>query len=133
MNRGNEQEIFNKVYKIKHISKYNKKENKFNVNDRVRISKYKSVFEKGYTPNWSTEIFTIYKVQKNTHPVTYLLKDYQNEQIKGAFYEQELQKVMYPDVYLIDHILRRNGNKVRVKWLGFDSTHNSWISKRDIL
>lgn len=103
----------------------------FNVGDHVRISKYKNVFEKGYTPNWTTEIFQIVKVQP-TSPITYLLKDYQNNEIKGAFYGLELQKVKHPDVYLVERILRKKDNKLLVKWLGFDNTHNSWINKSDI-
>ena len=47
---------------------------KYNIGDFVRISKYKHIFGKGYTPNWTTEIFKIKKVQ-NTKPITYLLQD----------------------------------------------------------
>jgi len=97
---------------------------KFNVGDKVRVSNSKHVFEKGYTPNWSTEIFTIDRVVK-TKPVTYLLRDYQDQPIAGGFYEQELQKAMYPDVYLVEKVLKKRGNQVYVKWLGFDSSHNS--------
>lgn len=104
---------------------------KFEVDDAVRISKYKHIFEKGYTPNYSTEIFKIAKIQQ-TQPITYLLNDYQNNPIQGAFYEFELQKVKYSDIYLVEKIIRRRGNKMLVKWLGFDSSHNSWISADDI-
>jgi hypothetical protein len=106
---------------------------KFRVNDYVRISKFKSVFEKGYMPNWTTEIFQITSVQP-TQPVTYLLKDYQNNEIKGAFYAKELQKVAHPNTYLVEKIIRRGpNNRYYVKWLGFDSTHNSWIHKKDLV
>ena len=57
---------------------------KFKVGDRVRISKYKMVFAKGYTPNWTNEIFTVAKVQSTTIPVTYLLKDHLNKVLKGC-------------------------------------------------
>lgn len=105
---------------------------KFKEDDYVRIGKYKSVFEKGYTPNWTTEIFKVRKVQQ-TNPYTYLLEDYKGNPILGGFYEFEIQKVMYPDVFLVERIIRRKGNKVYVKWLGFDQTHNSWINKTDVL
>lgn len=105
---------------------------KFKVDDYVRIGKYKSVFEKGYTPNWTTEIFKVRKVQQ-TNPYTYLLEDYKGNEIVGGFYEYEIQRVMYPDVFLVEKIIRRKGNKVYVKWLGFDQTHNSWINKTDVL
>lgn len=105
---------------------------KYNTGDHVRISKMKQMFEKGYTPNWSTEIFTITKKQL-TNPVSYLLEDVLGQPIAGSFYENELQKTQYPDVYLIEKVLRRKGKKVYVKWLGLDKTHNSWISKSDIV
>lgn len=105
---------------------------KFKIGDFVRISKFKTVFAKGYTPNWSTEIFQIAKVQ-NTNPRTYLLNDEKSALIKGGFYEQELHAVKYPDVYLVEKILRKKGTKVYVKWLGLDKTHNSWINKSNVL
>lgn len=104
---------------------------KFCVGDRVRISKHKGVFEKGFTANWSTELFTITKIQ-NTNPVTYLLQDYCKQPILGAFYKEELQKTLHPQTYLVERVLRKKGNKVYVKWLGFTNEHNSWINKSDI-
>ncbi|XP_071052936.1 uncharacterized protein [Onthophagus taurus] len=94
--------------------------------------KYRHAFAKGYQPTWSNEIFTIATVQ-NTNPRTYLIKDGRGEPILGAFYDEELQRVKHPDVFLIEKVLRRKGNKVRVKWLGMDSSHNSWIAKKDVL
>ncbi|XP_050447454.1 uncharacterized protein LOC126849552 [Cataglyphis hispanica] len=70
---------------------------KFKLDDPVRVSKFKTIFEKGFTPNWTTEIFRITKVQR-TNPVTYLLKDSRNEPIAGGFYEHELLRVSDPDV-----------------------------------
>ncbi|XP_046737559.1 uncharacterized protein LOC124406250 [Diprion similis] len=97
----------------------------------LRISKFKNVFEKGYTPNWTTEIFTISQVE-NTNPVTYKLKDYQGQPIAGGFYEQELLKVELPDIYLVEKVLQKRGKKLYVKWLGFDNTHNSWTNESDM-
>ena len=62
---------------------------KFKVCDHVRISKYKKIFAKGYTPNWSEEIFVIKKI-KNTDPWTYIINDLNGEEITGTFYENEL-------------------------------------------
>ena len=104
---------------------------KLKVGDRVRVSKHKHVFEKGYTPNWTTEIFTVDQVM-STNPVTYKLKDYQNQPIAGGFYEQELLKVRHSDIYLVEKVIKKRGDKVFVKWLGFDSSHNSWIDKSDM-
>ena len=69
----------------------NDKDPKFKVGDHVRISKYKNIFAKGYTPNWSEEVFIISKI-KNTVPWTYAINDLNGEQIIGTFYEKELQK-----------------------------------------
>lgn len=100
---------------------------KFSIGDKVRISKLKGIFEKGYTANWSTELFEIEDVIYSD-PITYKLKD-----IKGNFYEHELQKTKYPDVYLIEKVLRKKGDKVFVKWLGFDDSHNSWVNKDNVI
>ena len=58
----------------------NDKDLKFKVDDLVRISKYKNIFAKGYTPNWSEEVFVIKKV-KNTVPWTYVINDLNGEEI----------------------------------------------------
>ena len=65
---------------------------KFKVGDHVRISIYKNIFVKGYTPNWSEEVFVI-KRNKNTVPWTYVIDDLNGEEITGTFYEKELQKI----------------------------------------
>lgn len=105
---------------------------RYHVDDSIRISKHKSVFSKGYTPNWTAEIFKIYKVQQ-TQPVTYLIKDYEGKRIEGCFYEHEIQIVKHPDVYLVERIIRTRRNQLYVKWLGFDEKHNSWINADDLL
>lgn len=104
---------------------------KFKVNDKVRLSKNKNLFEKSYTGNWSTEVFTITKVN-NTNPVTYLLKDYLDQPVSGCFYSEELQKTKHPDVYLVEKVIKKQGNKLLIKWLGFDESHNSWIDQKDL-
>ncbi|XP_024935846.1 uncharacterized protein LOC112493671 [Cephus cinctus] len=96
----NEKDLLQRVYK------------KFKVKTTLKRPKFSR-----YTPNWTTEIFTISRV-KNTDPVTYNLKDYQDHPIEGGFYEHELTSVKYPDIYLVEKILRKRGNKLFVKWLG---------------
>ena len=68
----------------------NNKDLKFKVGDDVRIFKNKNIFTKGYTPNWSEEVFVIKKV-KNTVPWTYIINDVNGEEIIGTFYEKKLQ------------------------------------------
>ena len=78
-----------KVY----IDEHNEKDSRFKVGDRVRISKFKNIFAKGYTPTWSTEIFIINKVN-DTVPYTYNLKHLNGEEIIDSFYDKELQKTI---------------------------------------
>ena len=93
---------------------------RYEVSDKVRISKGKHIFKRGYMPNWSEEIFTI-EERYPTDPGTYGIVDYDGEPIKGKFYEQELQKVIKEDdVYEVEEILktRRHNGKTEyfVKW-----------------
>ena len=62
-------------------------------------------------------------------PPTYVLKDYRGQKILGGFYEQELQKTLYPNDYLVEKVIKETKNKQYVKWLGFNDEHNSWIDK----
>ena len=106
---------------------------KFKVGDKFRISKYKrKVFDKGYTPNWTEEIFLIDQIQ-STNPITYRLKDLNIEEIQESFYEPELLKVKQ-DVFLIDKVIWRDYNKKQalVKWLGYSDDFNSWIPLKDL-
>lgn len=106
---------------------------KFKVGDYIRLSKYRTVFEKEYTPNWTSEIFKVRKVQYNTDPITYLLDEDQNGEIKGSVYAEELQLVENRDVYLVEKIIRRRNGNANVKWLGFGPEHYSWIPENDII
>ena len=91
----------------------NDKDPKFKVGDRVRISKYKNIFAKGYTPNWSEEVFGI-KTVKNTVLWTYVINDLNGEEITGTFYEKELQKGNQEE-FRIEKVIKRKGNKIYVK------------------
>ena len=74
-----------------YIDEHNEKDSKFKVGDRVRISRYKNIFAKGYAPNWSSEVLIVNKIN-DTVPYTYNLKDLNDEEIIGSFYDRELQK-----------------------------------------
>ena len=91
----------------------NKKNPKFKVGDYVRISKYKNIFAKGYTPNWSEEVFVISKI-KNTVPWTYAISGLNGEEITGSFYEKELQKTSQKE-FRIEKVLNRKGDQLYVK------------------
>ena len=109
----------------------NDKNPKFKVGDHVRISKYKNVFAKEYVQNWSEEIFIIKKI-KNTVSWTYVLNDLNGEEIIGTFYENELQKTDQKE-FRIEKVLKKKGDKLYVKWKGYNNSFNSWIDKKDIV
>jgi len=77
---------------------------KFKVGDSVRVSKYKTIFEKDYTLNWTIAVFKIIKVQR-INPVTYLLENYCGKSITEAFYEYELYRATHPDIYSVEKVL----------------------------
>ena len=104
---------------------------KFSVGDEVRIIKKKKVFEKGYTTRWTEEIFTITKIQ-NTNPVTYKLADLQGEEIKGTFYEPELQKTEQ-QIFRIEKIIKKEKGKSLVKWKGYSDKFNSWVDNKNLI
>ena len=111
----------------------NKKNPKFKVGDHVRISKYKNISAKGYTPNWSEEVFVINKI-KNTVPWTYAITDLSDKEITGNFYEKELQKTNQKEFRVVKKkVLKRKGDKLYVKWKGYNNSFNSWINEKDLL
>ena len=82
---------------------------KFSVGDKVRISKKKALFEKGYTTRWTEEIFTITKI-KRTSPITYKIADLHGEEIDGTFYEPELQKTSQ-QLFRIEKVIEKGKNR----------------------
>ena len=104
---------------------------KFKVGDHVRISKYKNIFTKGYTPNWSEEVFVIKKI-RNKFPWTYAIDDLNGEEITGTSYEKELQKIDQQE-FRIENVIKKKGDKLHVKWKGYDNSFNSWIDKKDLV
>ena len=97
----------------------------------MRISKYKNIFAKDYTPNWSEEIFVIKEI-KNTVPWTYVINDLNGEEIAGTFYEKELQKIDQQE-FRTERVIKNKGNKLYVKWKGYDNSFNNWIDKKDLV
>ena len=105
---------------------------KFRVGDTVRVSRYKSIFSKGYEANFTEGIFTVKKVFRGD-PNTYEIEDHEGESIMGKFYEEELSRVdKKDDIYRAEKILKRRKGMALVKWLGYDSKHNSWVPEKDI-
>ena len=108
------------IFFIEYIEETNKKDPKFKIDNHARISKYKNIFAKGYTPNWSEEVFVINKVL-GTVPWTSLINDLNGEEIKSSFYEKELQKTDQKE-FRIEKVIKKKGNKLLVKWKGYDNS-----------
>ena len=90
---------------------------------KFKVSKYKNIFAKGYTPNWSEEVFVINKI-KNAVPWNYAISDLNDEEIAGSFYENELQKTSQKE-FRIEKVLKKKGDKLYVKSKGYDNLFNS--------
>ena len=109
----------------------NDKDPKFKAGNHVRLSKYKNIFGKGYTPNWSEEVFVVSK-NKNAVSWTYIINDLNGEEITGTFYERELQKTNQKE-FRIEKVIRKKGDKLHIKWKGYNNSFNSWIDKKDLV
>ena len=106
--KENEKKVFANLYGD--LIYLKPKKPKFSIGDKVRISKYKRrVFDKGYTPNWTEELFVVDKVML-TKPVTYRIIDLLGEKVEGSFYEKELQKAKQ-QTFRIEKIIRRDNKK----------------------
>ena len=123
--------VFNNLYPDEKIDR----KQPFNVGDQVRIARKKGLFEKGYEPNWSEELFKVVAVQP-TNPKTYKLKDMASESVDGTFYRQNLLK-SNQDIYFIEKVLAKrvkNGvTEVKVQWSGYDKSFDEWIAEKDVV
>ena len=92
------------------------------------ITKKKNLFAKSYTQRWTEEVFQLSRIQL-TIPVTYKITDYNGEEIHGPFYEQELRKTS-KGTFRIEKVLKREGDKSLVKWMGYRKSFNFWIDTK---
>lgn len=132
VNKTNEVDIWIKQYSD--VVKGTESNAKFAIGDKVRISKNKGIFFKGFTQNWTDETFTITHVNTKYRPTMYKLSDYEGNEIKGGFYEYELSKSNI-DEYRIERIIKtktdKNNKKLAlVKWLGYKEP--TWIDYNSV-
>lgn len=110
------------------------KESNLKINDYVRISYKKGVFEKGYTQKWSDEVYQIYKIDDSVYPTFYYIKDLKDEEIDGIFYEQELLKTSIPNYKVIDEVvIEKEGRKnvYIVSYKGLPQKFNDRLSRKE--
>ena len=119
------------VSKNVYIDKLDDIVNEYNNTYHRTILFYKNIFVKGYTPNWSEEVFIIKEI-KNTVPWIYVIIDLNGEEIIGTFYEKELQKIDQEE-FRIEKVIKKKSDKLYIKWKGYDSSFNSWIDKKDLV
>ena len=135
VSKSNEQEIWLKQEKMSLPPRRRKKRNDFHVGMYVRVSKAKGTFEKGYTHNWTTEVFQISEIL-NTTPVQVKLIDLNGTEIVGSWYLQEIQQVNLPETYKIEKVLgqRKVGRRKEylVKWVGYSDKFNQWIPENQM-
>ena len=124
--------VYNRLYGKKFQERMTKRTTpKFKVGDYVRVTTERKTFQRGFLPRWTREIFIV-RQRENTHPYVYRLRDQNNENILGTFYEQEMQKVQDTGVYKIEKILKKQGRRALVRWAGYSSDFDSWIPLSNI-
>ena len=129
--KSNERKVFSNLYGDDIYDEISKPRMK--LGDTVRITKKKTIFDKGYIPRWTEEIFRISQVQHTYKSIsTYKITDTKGEEIQGSFYEQELQRTSQ-EGFRIEKVIRRRGNKSLVKWLRYPDSFKSWVDNKDLI
>ena len=115
---------------IEFSKEVNDKDSKFKVGAHVRISKCKNIFAKGYTPNWSEQVFVIKKLKTQLHGHM-LLVILMVKELLEHFMKKNWKKTNQ-QTFRMEKVIKRKGNKLYVKWKGFDNSFNTWIDKKGV-
>lgn len=107
--------------------------------DMVRITKWKGAFDKGYQQNWTDEHFLVNDhIPSSDREYVYKLRDYKHEPVEGTFYAKEIQPIK-KNAYYVESIVKERkskrgaGKEYLVKWKGWPSEFNTWLSEEEIL
>ena len=131
VNTTNDVQVWNTLYgkRLRRSPKH-----KFRVGDKVRLSKVRRAFKKGYLLGWTEEIFVIVRVLNLSVPA-YKLNEYDGTPLEGTFYEPEMQKVNVSedDLFRVEKVLKRRDGRALIQWKGWPSKYNSWIDQRQLV
>ena len=125
----NEEAVWKRLYD----KRLKKKKPQFKVGDRVRLNKIHRTFQKGYLPGWTEEVFVVHRVVPGPVP-TCKIREWDDTPVQGTFYEADLQKVHVSDqaLFRIEKVLKRQKDRLLVKWKGWPDKYNSWIARGDM-
>ncbi|KAL9987907.1 hypothetical protein ACROYT_G002288 [Oculina patagonica] len=128
---SNERKVWERLYAKRLSSGKRERKTALKVGERVRLNKKFRTFEKGYLPGWTEEVFVIREVRPGPPVTTYKIQELDDSAVRGTFYKEDLQKVAVSDddVFRVDKIVKRKGNKVLVHWKGWPDKYDSWIAK----
>ena len=125
----NEEQVWKNLYARRLTGKRTRP--KLKLGDRVRLNKKYRIFKKGYLPGWTVEVFVVGRVVAGVVP-TYKINEWDGTPLEGTFYAEDLQKVNVQDddLFRVEKIVKRKGDKVLVRWKGWPDKYDSWIEKR---
>ena len=100
----------------------------------MRLNKKFRPFKKGYLPGWTEEVFVVRKVVPHMATTTYKVQELDDTPLQGTFYAWDLQKVHLDEAsyFRVEKVLKRQKDKLYVKWKGSPAKSNSWIYKKDL-
>ena len=139
VNSSNEKSVFKNIYGVSSKREMLKKLKKFKLKpgDVVRKKYDLKPLERGYYPNWSDQIFTIYKSLDGYNKPIYKIEDSSKEKIDRRYYPQEIQKVRDTGKFRIEAVLKekkvKNKKYYLVKWLNHPDSFNSWIPSENLM
>lgn len=137
VDRENAEDVFIRLYEEDGLDKRIKRKKPLYRGDHVRVGKTRLAFKRGYTPNWTTEIFVIRRRLDWIEPIVYEIEDLSGEKVSGTFYARELQRVSKPTEFKIEKVIKRRGKGSKreyyVKWLGYPDSFNSWVPESDFV